>query len=199
MWFLTPGDTSNYFISAYGWYRHWTANIAWSPLYTSFYGSLLHLWPDARVATVGHRFVIVLIIAVLVLALMRRLLPPGLAWLVAAWWAIMPVNYAAVSEVHLFAVIPVLIAWLVLIGDPGPWRRGAALGIFAGTTLLVRNEMVVATVLFALACLVAEWRAGPGGPRRCWEMAGAYGLPLAIALLSTGLFYTVSLVRAPDL
>ena len=40
---LTPGDTADYFIYAYGWATHLTVEIVRSPLYTAFYGSLLHL------------------------------------------------------------------------------------------------------------------------------------------------------------
>src|SRR5205814_460473 len=43
---LTSGDTSSYFRNAHGWYQSGTVNIAWSPLYTSFYGSMLFLTPD---------------------------------------------------------------------------------------------------------------------------------------------------------
>ena len=38
---LTSGDTSSYFVSAYHWFHSGSVPILWSPLYTSFYGSLL--------------------------------------------------------------------------------------------------------------------------------------------------------------
>src|SRR5215208_4410871 len=37
---LTSGDTSSYFVAAYRWYRDFTVDLVWSPLYTAFYGSL---------------------------------------------------------------------------------------------------------------------------------------------------------------
>ena len=40
-----------------------------------------------------HRMLIVLALAVLVLALMRRLLPPGIAWMAAAWWVVLPIDF----------------------------------------------------------------------------------------------------------
>ena len=33
-----------------------------------------------------------------------------LAWLLAAWWAVLPVNFDTLYEVHLFALLPVLAA-----------------------------------------------------------------------------------------
>lgn len=50
---LPTGDTSYYFISAYEWYRNWRVLITWSPLYTVFYGTLLHFSSDAYVVTIA--------------------------------------------------------------------------------------------------------------------------------------------------
>src|SRR5437867_6900652 len=56
---LTTGDTAGYYRIAYGWYRQFTDNAAWSPIYTSFYGSFLRILDDAYFATIMHRLVIV--------------------------------------------------------------------------------------------------------------------------------------------
>src|SRR5215831_18407179 len=82
---LAPGDTANYFQDAYAWYAYGRLTITYSPLYTAFYGSLLGIYNDAYFVTVLHRVLIVLSLAPLILAAMRRVLPPGLAWLAAAW------------------------------------------------------------------------------------------------------------------
>ena len=73
---------------------------------------------------------------------MRRLLPHWIALLVAAWWAVLPINFDTASTVHLFAVIPVLAAWLLALGH-ARWMRGAALATLVVTTVLVE------TVLYA--------------------------------------------------
>ncbi len=52
---LTFGDTSYYFVTAYDWFTNRRTVIAWSPLYTSFYGSMLYLSSDAYVATYEPR------------------------------------------------------------------------------------------------------------------------------------------------
>ena len=44
---LTSGDTAHYFVSAMGWAYAGVVNVVWSPLYTAFYGTWWHLFPDA--------------------------------------------------------------------------------------------------------------------------------------------------------
>jgi hypothetical protein len=57
-----------------------------------------------------HRAVIVMAATLGVLAVMRRLLPPALGLLIAMRWAILPINFETLYEVHLFALLPVLAA-----------------------------------------------------------------------------------------
>src|SRR5262249_54011924 len=147
---LTTGDTSSYFSSAYRWYENFAVNIVWSPLYTAFYGSMLILTRDAYAATILHRVLIVMAATLCVLALMRILLPPALALLIAAWWAVLPINFETLYEVHLFSLLPILAAWLVAAWKDDPWHRGTALAILAGATILVRNELIVAALLFGV-------------------------------------------------
>ena len=90
---LTTGDTSSYFVGAYRWSKDFAVNIVWSPLYTAFYGTVLLATGDVYLATVVHRLIIVMLATLGVLALMRGLLPPALALLIAAWWAVMPINF----------------------------------------------------------------------------------------------------------
>ena len=52
-------------------------NFAWSPLYTAFLGTMQWVTDDLVTTLYLHRVLIVVVLAVLVLALMRRLLP---AW-----------------------------------------------------------------------------------------------------------------------
>ena len=146
---LTWGDTSQYFIGAYNSHQNGTAPITWSPLYTSFYGFLMNFSTDAVLVTALHRWLIVVILAVMVLALMRRLLPYHVAWLMAAWWVVLPINFDALYEVHLFAVIPVMCAALLVFGRPAHWCRGGALAVLLAASLLMRNENLIATVVFA--------------------------------------------------
>lgn len=189
---LTWGDTSQYFIGAYRWHHSGSVAITWSPLYTSFYGSLMNLSEDAVVVTALHRWLIVIILAVLVLALMRRLLPYGVAWLMAAWWVVLPINFDALYEVHLFAVIPVMCAALLIFGRPARWCRAGALALLLATTLLMRNEFLIATLTFGAFIVVAAFwdrrnASGRGGLNV--RVLAAYAVPLVFVGLLTAYYY----------
>ena len=195
---LTPGDTSSYYRYATHWATELRVNIAWSPLYTAFYGTLLALLDDVYVATVWHRIVIVFVTTGLVLAVFRRLLPAGLAWLLAAWWAILPINFATLYEVHLFAFIPILAAWLAgLRSNNDSWTRGSALAILFAASILVRNELILATLTFAGVCLIWEIRSFTG--RRRVAQLAAYAIPLLVATLICTVFYIRTVTQFPGL
>jgi hypothetical protein len=178
---LTSGDTASYFSMATLWHDHLQVNLAWSPLYTAYYGTVRWLvGGDAVTATVLHRAIIVLVLALLVLALLRRLLPAAIALLVACWWAVLPINFDSLYEVHLFAALPLVGAALLLTHEPGPWRRGTALALLVACAVLVRNEAGFVAILLAVGLAVSEWRrrrAGAGIPTR--RLAVALGVPLA--------------------
>ncbi len=194
---LTAGDTAWYYRFALAWHDHAGVHLAWSPLYTAFYGTLLHLTPDPFAATLLHRLLIVFAASLLVLAFLRQLLPPPVAWLTAAWWVLLPITFDTLYEVHLFAVLPVLAAWVVAGHRPAAWTRGLCLGVLAAATLLVRNELFLACGLWALVCLVWEWRSRPGAS---WKTRlAAYGLPLAAAAAAVLFFYWRSDVKLPEL
>jgi hypothetical protein len=191
---LPSGDTSSYFQEAFKWFRSSHVFIAWSPLYTSFYGALLHVSSDAYVATMLHRVIIILALSILVLAFMRRLLPPGLAWAAAAWWVVLPIDFNSLYEVHLFAVIPVLLAFLAILWKPGPWGRGFGIAVLLASAFLMRNELLPAALLFAALCLgweILRVRRGAAATRR---LPLAYGLPVTVACMLVVGYY----LRASD-
>jgi hypothetical protein len=183
---LTGGDTSSYFTSAYRWSQDLTTNPVWSPLYTAFYGTIHILTGDVYASGILHRAIIVMATTLGVLAILRKLLPPALALLIAAWWAVLPINFEVLYEVHLFAFLPVLAALLVTGSSDTPWMRGIALAILVVATLLARLELVVGVVVYAFICFFRETlelrrdhiAAGPVWRAR----AVAYMVPLAIAI-----------------
>jgi len=193
---LTSGDTSDYFVNAWRWFHTGEVNIVWSPLYAVFYGLFFYLSEDAYWVTIAHRVVIVLASTVLALAVFRRLLPGPIAWLAAAWWALLPVNFDAAYEVHLLAVLPVLAAWLVILGNNGPWGRGWAVGILLASSVLMRNELLAASALLGLASLGYELNRRD---RRIGRAVLSHLAPVATALLVVGLFYLNSYVKPPEL
>jgi len=200
---LSIGDESGYYSRAFLWFKDLTVDIAWSPLYTSFLGTLMHLSTDAYTVTAAHRLILILALDIMILALMRRLLPHWIAWLVAAWWTILPVNFDTTSAVHLFAVIPVVAAWLLILHRQSAWTRGGAIAVLLVTTVLVRNEYAVATAILGACCFRWESRmAEHVEPRRMARRPSyliSYGLPLAMAAAVILFFYTRSIYRLPEL
>ncbi|WP_439623518.1 hypothetical protein [Gemmata sp.] len=193
------GDTVAYFTHAWQWFRGFGTDVAWSPLYTSFYGSFLFLDADPVRATFAHRVVIVLAAATLVLAVLRQLLPAGVAWLCAAWWAALPIAFNTLYEVHLFGALPVLAGWLLLLTATGPWRRAAALGVFAAATVLVRNELSVPTAVLGLVLAATEWRHLRAGRTRAAGTALAYAAALGAAAGLCAAAYAASCEKYPKL
>lgn len=198
---LTSGDTAYYFRSAYTWFDHQSVNVLFSPIYTAFYGTFLHIFSDIYAATILHRLIIIFASSLMVLALMRKLLPYGLALLISIWWAVLPINFNTLYEVHLFAVIPVLSACLLILSKPAIWARGGAIAILAGATVLVRNEILIGTLLLAVICIVWEvwqYRTAEQKPSIPQYLLG-YGIPLSLTGLTIRFFYTHSHIQNSSL
>ncbi len=180
---LTPYDTAGYFTRAASWAHGLHDNIVWSPLYTNYWGTILAAVGDVYTAAMVHRIVIVLAATLLVLALTRALLGPSLALLVTAWWAVLPPNYNVYYEVHLFALLPILVAALLVSRSPKRGYLGSSLGVLVGATLLLRNETLIATIIFLITILVHEVRARRRNEVQVTAYLRAYGIPLAIVCL----------------
>lgn len=200
---LTGGDTCSYFVTAHHWFTGWKTNFVWSPLYTSFYGSFLYVTDDVATVTVLHRIVIVLAATMLVLAVLRKMLPPGVAWLVGAWWAVLPINFNTMYEVHLFALLPLLVSMLLVMSNRGPWARGAAVAVLVLSALLVRNESFVAAACLVAVCFWWERRQRRGAPPssrpRLASIVIAYALPVILALAAATWFHHRSIVKGDAL
>lgn len=154
---LTAGtDATNYFIQASRWTHHFQLDLLWSPLYDLFLGSLRWVVDDPYSAEILHRVLIVLAATVLVLAVLRRLLSPGIAWALAVWWAVLPINYDVLYEVHLFALLPELVAVLIALTWTGLRMRAGVFAALLAATVLVRNEVAVALAVWAAAWAVYE-------------------------------------------
>jgi hypothetical protein len=200
---LTIGDTSYYFVSAYRWFESFSVNMLWSPLYTTFYGTLLFFSKNAYLVTILHRLIIVFTVTLLVFSLMRKILPQVLAWMMTVWWAVLPINFLTLYEVHLFAMIPILAAWNFVFYFPSGWSRGTALAILTGTAILARNELVVSVVVFSVCCIGWEIyqfkRKRMTTPTEIWLLAKHYALPLGVSLMFCAFFYLRSDATIPNL
>jgi hypothetical protein len=190
---LTAGDTSSYFVEASHWAESLETNLVWSPLYLIFYGSLQWVSANPFFVTLTHRLLLVFALDVVVLALFRRLVPAGIAWLLAAWWVVLPINFDTLYEVHLVAPVSTLLAALVACSVRGTRGRATTFGLLLGTTLLVRNEFLIATGLWSVACLALEGRHIRTGRQTTARTARAY----AFALLAVGALWGALYLRSP--
>ena len=192
---LTPADTAIYFGDASRWADHLQLNPDYYPLYHALWGSMQWLIDGAFELTIVHRVLIVFAVTLLVLAVLRRLLTPGIAWVLTVWWSVLPTNYDILYEVHLFAVIPILIAVLVALAGTGLAMRSIVFAILLASALLTRNENLVAALAWAAIWIGYEiWLARRGTERPLRQLAVAGAIPVAITAV---LFVAVG-SRSPE-
>ncbi len=139
---LSFGDTSQYFLDAARWTQSGRINIVWSPLYTSYFGFMDGLFEDARASVLLHRVVLVVATTLLAAWTARRFLTPALAFLVAVWWAALPIHYDTLYEVHLFASI-VAFAAVAICSFDSAWRLPLLVALYGLSAVLVRNENII--------------------------------------------------------
>jgi hypothetical protein len=197
---FSAGDTSDYFVYANWWTDHLRVEPLFSPLYTAYWGTLHWFITDAYAVTLVHRVLIVFAVTVLVLAVLRRLLAPGIAWALAVWWAILPTNFDTLNEVHLFALLPFLVAILVALKYDGTRMRAAVFGILLGSAVVVRNEIVVAAGVWLLVCIAYEWRERRLAPTRGDRPAPLAGVltPFGVATLAVAVLALLTIWRARE-
>jgi hypothetical protein len=198
---LTPGDTSSYYVSALEFARNLTCNIGWSPLYTSWFGAWHWLSPDPFFAVIAHRIGILAALTILIFEISRRLLPMFIAWFITAWWLALPIDFNARYEVHLFALIPICIFWLLITINQSLTMRGVCVGLLLLSTVLVRNELLIVFGAFTFLSIVYDiWQARTG--RRSLPLVrylAAYGIPLAVAVAIILTAYWRSTTKYPEL
>jgi hypothetical protein len=182
---LQIGDTAKYFYAASAWHHHLDLAPIFSPGYTAFWGSLMWLIHGTYAVTITHRLLIVLCLTLLVLAVLRRLLPAGIAWALAVWWAILPTNFDEIYEVHLFAAIPMLAAALVASIWKGRKMRCAVFTILVADAALVRNEVAIAAALWGIGWIAYEVRQRRLGARVDWRRVAVslVGPVVAVAIV----------------
>jgi hypothetical protein len=185
---LTPGDGSYYFSMASRWADDLVVQPAYYPLYNVLYGSLKWIVPDPYSVTILHRVLIVLGTTALLLAVLRRLLTPGIAWALALWWAVLPVTYDTIFEIHLLGALAGLAIALVALRWSGLAARATVFALLLAAALLVRNEYIVGAFVFGIAWLSYElWRVRKGTAPRWRTMAAAGAIPLLSFAIIFGL------------
>jgi hypothetical protein len=176
---LTPGDGSSYFSMASRWADDLVVQPAYYPLYNVLYGSLKWIAHDPFPVTILHRVLIVLGTTALLLAVLRRLLTSGIAWALALWWAVLPITYDTIFEVHLLGALAGLAIALVALRWSGLAGRVTVFGLLLAAALLVRNEYIVGAFVFGVVWLIYElWRVRVGTAPPWRTLAAAVAIPL---------------------
>lgn len=197
---LTPGDTSFYFKYAINWHSNFSINFVHHPLYIAFMGWFFTIGMNAYLIIILHRLVIIFAVSILVLAVMRILLPNGIAWIISAWWTILLINIQVLYEVHLFVVIFGGLALLVSSRGRNSVYRGATVSILLITSILVRNEYIIAFGIVSIICIIWEIyqiRQMQKFPIR--RVLWSYIAPLIVAFVLIGFFLSTSVVKPPEL
>jgi hypothetical protein len=187
---LAPGDTSYYYLTVYDWLKEGKGSIARSPLYTLFLAGLHKFVDNPFWALTTARIAIAICASLLVLALLRRLLPKHIAWFIAAWWVVLPINFDTAYSVHLFSALFPLGLFVIAAYADNIYGRGVVLAGMLFTAALVRTEYVALFIPWLLALAGYEfylrrWK-GRHVPFRTSLVA--YGLPLLVACLIIGIF-----------
>lgn len=160
---LSNGDTSYYFRGAQQWADSGSFSgagwMTFSPLYMNFFGWFVRVWEDAWQAMIAHRIAVVLFASLGTFMVARKVLPGVWAWLAAVWWVVLPINWNAYFEVHVFGFG--LLMWAAAwIGASNRWGRSFGIILFGTNAVLVRNEYLPGVFLLILWALFAAWKRG---------------------------------------
>lgn len=182
------GDTAGYFAGASRWKAagefEEVRMLVYAPLYLVFLGWVQRAFSDAYAALIVHKILLLAAAAAVVLGLLRTLLPKPWAWLIAAWWVLVPGNPFMLHhyDVHLFGfVIVALGCWLAGVKRGAIWRGAGLAGLLTGA-LFVRNEFLPAAGLFGVCCIAHEIHQVLQRRRR-WREAVSNGFLLALPSL----------------
>ncbi len=161
-----------------------------SPAFVAYYALFHGLLPASSPFTIffAHRIVTLILIAVLFYAFLRRLLSPGLAWLLSAFVILNQFHLTHGFVVHHFILVPLLCALLATFASQ-PWRRWLVV-IALLATFLVRPEFILSCGVGLAALAISEWRsvrhAGATLKRRIAAIAPALlgSIPVLLTLAS---------------
>ena len=198
---LTPGDASSYHMKSLSWLDYGAGDLIWSPIYTVFLAVLRSIINDPFWVTVVAQISIALSAAVLFLALLRHLLSDHIAWLVAAWWLALPINFDTVYNAHLFSALFPLALFVVAASNKTVLGRGIVLAGLLLTAILVRTEYLAIFFLWLIVSIAYEIylsrsKSHSSGPK---SFLVGYGLPMLITLLIIGGFYARAETRYPEI
>lgn len=194
---LVPSDEASYFGDAVNLLNGGDLRFAWSPLYATFIAPFEAVFGDATVTMPVQRLVVAMIAALLVLAILRRLLPPWAALIGACWWAIVPSIYDTLKTITLFGALPYLVMILLLcVGAELSWRRrGAVVAVLLVSGITLRNELFLPLLLLLGLFAIDLWRDRRAGRTIEWRQIAISG---AAALAIGGVAFVAASEKAAE-
>jgi hypothetical protein len=157
-WDLPLWDGANYFI--YG--RQVASSfrfppLDWSPLFAGYYAIFHLLFAGAGPFAVyfAHRLTTLILVLVLLYALLKATLSPTIAWLLTAYWIVLPVGLTNHYVVHLFVLIPLLGASL-MSHSKSVYRNSIILVCLLLATF-VRSEFVISFVIASVLLMLNDY------------------------------------------
>ncbi len=198
---LTEGDTSYYYVEVFNWLDKFKGSIVWSPIYTGFLAILHRLLGVPFWVLIVTQIFVATSASIIILSLMRRLLPKHLAWVIAAWWVVLPINFDTVYNVHLFSALFPLALFVIAAYVNNIYGRGIVLGGLLFTAVLLRNEYGALFLLWLLALggyEIYRYHREEVFPSRR-TIFFAYGAPLFLVVFLIGVFFARSVDTYPKM
>jgi hypothetical protein len=181
-WDLPLWDGATYFIYA----RQVASSlvfppVTWSPAFAAYYAFFHTTFNSAGpfVVYVAHRGVTLFLVLGLLYSLLRAVLPASVAWLLTACSIVLSAGLTNVFVVHVFLLIPLLVAYRAALLNSSYRNSIIILGLLVAS--LVRLEFVLALILVSLLLLGLDWRRSRLRQSISWRKA--YGPALLIGLL----------------
>ncbi len=162
-WDLPLWDGATYFI--YG--RQVVSDFRfppfeWSPLFAGYYAIFQALFTDAVpfIIYFAHRYVAIVLVLVLFYALLRTALSPVVAWLLAAYFFLLPVGLANHFVVHLFVLIPLLAAYRMSLSKSVYANGFILVGLLLAA--FVRSEFVLSFAIVLVVFILNDYALNKG-------------------------------------
>ncbi|MBI5568057.1 MAG: hypothetical protein HY870_24375 [Chloroflexi bacterium] len=158
-WDLPLWDGATYFV-----YGRQAANLLifppleWSPAFAGYYALFHWLFGGLGpfVVYFAHRAVTLLLVMALLYRLLRVLLPAFIAWLLVVCWIVFQVGLNNYYVVHLFVLIPLLVAYRAAHSNSAWGRNLLLIGLLTAT--FVRSELFLAVALVLVGRMVVDCR-----------------------------------------
>lgn len=158
-------------------------NVLWEPIYTFSLWLVLNLVGDPHLALMTVRFLLYIAIVLMIFWVGRPFIGNFWAVTLALWWLLLPDALGLQFTKHLYYFAFLLLGCMIALrADQGGGRAVLLAFLWVGT-LLLRNELAIAVLLFSAFLLVHAIR----NPKPLHRLAPFIGVTIAAGLLSAAI------------